>query len=334
VKPIAVPISCLFLCLAYASADQIVGDREANKTVVRRFFEEVQNKDQVDLVDSIYAEGATQNGKPFDREQFKARRRSGASAFENFFITVHELIGDDDVVIARTSATAKSVGSWIGFPPTNKEIHMWAIDYFRFSSGKIVEHWHIADRLGTIVEMGYLPLKGNGFDQFERLRRVNDYRHAARSNDSLALRSLLAREARLWFETLEGPGMLIRHTGKGPWAEWDEFFGAQSVVLRHEIDDSSVTVVSNEMNEFYRLIHRPPTPVNIRYIFDGDLKICKILISRAAKPIDKMDEFKRWMKAKYPEMVRYLLPDGEIVPSLDRARKWKELLLEWRQSSE
>ncbi|MBI3005990.1 MAG: ester cyclase [Ignavibacteriales bacterium] len=130
-----------------------------NKRLVVRYFEEVQNKDNADLVDTLFSPEATFNGAPLDLERLKERIKSPARIFKDFIISIHEVIPLKDYVIARTSGEGIHVGEWFGFQPASKRAGMRAIDFFRISNGKIVEHWHIADRLGALLQLELLPLK-------------------------------------------------------------------------------------------------------------------------------------------------------------------------------
>jgi len=302
-----------------------------NKMMVALFFNEVQNNDRVELVDSLFADSSVFNGKFFDKERFKDRRRSGTSAFKDFIISIDDLIAVGDMVIARTSATATNVGEWFGFPGTNQQIHMRAIDYFELAGGKIIEQWHIADRLGTIIEMGYLPAPGQEKHQ-GFLARVNMFRAATKAGDTTLIKRFISKGARRWFGTIQGPGMPVGATGKGPWSDWDEFFNARSTIQRYEIDDSTVTVVGEEANDFFVLIGRKPVPTHVKYWFDNDGRIGKILIFRTTKPKDDFEEFKQWAQTSHPKELQYLMPDGEIIPTLDRAARFKQLLKDWRKT--
>lgn len=91
-------------------------------------------------------------------------------------------------------------------------------------------------------------------------------------------------------------------------------------------------IADHEINDFYRLTERGPTPVNLTYYFDPDEKITGILVFSAGKTADRFEEFKKWAEKNRPADLKYLMPEGEIIPTLDRAQKWRVLLNEWRKS--
>jgi hypothetical protein len=165
------------------------------------------------------------------------------------------------------------------------------------------------------------------------IKKVNAYRQADADQDTARVQALLAKGAARWYEKKEGPGMPIKPAGKGPWSDWDEYFKGSSQVESYKVDSNQVTIRVMEINDFYRLIERGPAPTNLTYDFDAAGKIAGILIFRDDKPItDRFDEFKKWAEKNRPDDLKYLMPEGEIIPTLDRAKRWRRLLNEWRKS--
>jgi predicted ester cyclase len=48
----------------------------------------------------------------------------------------------------------------MGRPATGRKIEIDVIDVIRFSAGKAVEHWGVADRLGLLEQLGLAPQRG------------------------------------------------------------------------------------------------------------------------------------------------------------------------------
>lgn len=160
---------------------------------------------------------------------------------------------------------------------------------------------------------------------------VHKYREAVSKGDSTGQRALLSDNARRWFETTEGDGFPIRPGAPGPWYHWDKFFNASSSVERADVHGDTVEMTLIETNDFYRLIDRKPTPTNVSYFLDSRHTITGILIARSFRPVDRFDEFKEWARTHRSEDLKYLMPDGEIIPDLQRAKIWREILTVWRQ---
>ena len=45
----------------------------------------------------------------------------------------------------------------------------------------------------------------------------------------------------------------------------------------------------------------------------------------------RLAEFQEWARANHPDELAYLMPNGRIDPTEDRAERFRKLLLEWRR---
>ncbi len=104
------------------------------------------------------------------------------------------------------------------------------------------------------------------------VRRLDTYRAAKKRGDYDIAAKYLTSDARIWFEKKEGPGHPLRAKG-GPWADWDRFFRAKSTRKDVRVVDGTVTYISRETNDFYRLLDRVSTPARVTYYFDDDRRI-------------------------------------------------------------
>ena len=165
------------------------------------------------------------------------------------------------------------------------------------------------------------------------IKKVKAYQEARKRGDEAVTRDFFSEDSRIWFEKKEGPGRVRNKDGSGPWADWDKFFNAQSTYQDYRVEGSAVSVLAIETNDFYRLIDRPPSPVRLTYYFNAEGRVEGMLVASAKKDDaskDRFDEFKEWAKSKWPREMKYLMPDGEIVPDIERAKLWRKLLSEWR----
>jgi steroid delta-isomerase-like uncharacterized protein len=80
------------------------------------------------------------------------------SMLPDFSITVEAMIAEGDLVVSRYTATATDTRGYMGMPPTGRAIRTPAIQIFRFADGKIVESWAARDDLGTLQQLGHVPL--------------------------------------------------------------------------------------------------------------------------------------------------------------------------------
>lgn len=67
---------------------------------------------------------------------------------------IEGIVAGQDTVWHRSRVTATNDRPFMGWPATGREIEIDVIDVIRFSGGKAVEHWGVADRLGLLEQLG------------------------------------------------------------------------------------------------------------------------------------------------------------------------------------
>jgi len=134
---------------------------ESNKRLVRRYYDEVLNGGNLGLLDQIalhdYDEHSPFPGQPNGIEGLKARVGAIAASFKPVF-TVHELIGEDDTVIAYWTNTGTHQGEFMGIPPSGRKVTISGIDVHRLRDGKMAEHWHVVEELQMLQQLGVIPM--------------------------------------------------------------------------------------------------------------------------------------------------------------------------------
>ena len=133
---------------------------EANKAVVRRFIDEVFLQGRREAVDELLADdfiphtwGQTGAGKD---ELIAAIKRVGAGLSDPR-MTIEDMIGEGDRVAVRLTSHAVQTGPFMGLPPSGKAYTIGEIHIFRIRDGKVAEHWHEADFMGMMRQLGALP---------------------------------------------------------------------------------------------------------------------------------------------------------------------------------
>jgi steroid delta-isomerase-like uncharacterized protein len=133
-------------------------DVEANKEVARRFFEEMWNNRDLDLVEELISadmQGHAPTGEFVGYEGERQTILGTVAAFPDLVITIDEMIAEDNKVALLTSYHGTHTGTLMGqIPPTGAEIRMTGGILFHFAEGKIVEAWSFADMLGLMQQIG------------------------------------------------------------------------------------------------------------------------------------------------------------------------------------
>ena len=132
---------------------------EANKAIVRRFYDEVWVGGNLDAADEVFAADyvrhdlrATQaEPGPEGQKRIAADFRA---AFPDLSFAVDFLLAEGDLVAGRWTATGTHLGSWAGVAPTGRTMRLSAINVFRFADGKVVELWNHRDDLGLMEQLG------------------------------------------------------------------------------------------------------------------------------------------------------------------------------------
>jgi steroid delta-isomerase-like uncharacterized protein len=131
---------------------------EQNKMLTRRFYEEVFNKKNLNAIDELCApDFVDHNAMPGQGPGAKGLKDVFAMFFRgmpNLRITVHELVAEDDIVVARFTGTATHTGELMGAAPTGKTVTMRGMDMIRIKNGKATEVWHEGDDALVLMQLG------------------------------------------------------------------------------------------------------------------------------------------------------------------------------------
>jgi steroid delta-isomerase-like uncharacterized protein len=132
---------------------------EDNKTLVRRFYEEVWDRGNTDFAFEVFADDYVRHDfRPTETLPGPAGQKKIADdfrvAFPDLAVTVDLVIGEGDFVVGRWTATGTHQGKWGGLEPTGRKVTFSAANIFRFENGKVVEIWNHRDDLGLQEQAG------------------------------------------------------------------------------------------------------------------------------------------------------------------------------------
>jgi steroid delta-isomerase-like uncharacterized protein len=135
---------------------------EENKAVVRRYFREILDGGNLDLVDQIFEPQYVLHDPSSPQEVCGlegTKRFVGMfrSAFPDIAHTIEDQIAEGDKVVTRLRARATHDGELMGIPPTGKGVTIEGISIWRIADGKIEECWFNYDALGLMRQLGVVP---------------------------------------------------------------------------------------------------------------------------------------------------------------------------------
>jgi predicted ester cyclase len=134
---------------------------EANKFLVRRFYEEI-DKGNLDILDELVApDYLDHNPPPFPgmhagleglKQAFKVFREATPGHHQ-----IEDQIAEGDKVVTRLTSYGKHEGDLPGAPKTGNDLKMTSITIHRIANGKLVEKWAEKDMLGFLRQIGVMP---------------------------------------------------------------------------------------------------------------------------------------------------------------------------------
>ncbi len=144
---------------------------EEHKTKVRKIYEEVYNKGNLDVLDDIFDANYHRRQPPMKDvkglEAYKKFIQETLGAYSNFEMVVEDILADGNKTIAQLKLTGKNTGRIpsLQTPPTGREISMPGCVVSIWENGKIVEEWVYNDYLGLTYQFGVMPIfPGGGFE--------------------------------------------------------------------------------------------------------------------------------------------------------------------------
>ncbi len=132
---------------------------EENKTLVRRFYDEVWNLGNTAFADEVFAEDYIRHDlRPTEALPGPAGQKKIADDFHRAFpdleVAVDLIVAEDEFVVGRWTASGTQLGPWGALEPTRRRATFSAVNIFRFEDGKVAEIWNHRDDLGLMEQVG------------------------------------------------------------------------------------------------------------------------------------------------------------------------------------
>jgi steroid delta-isomerase-like uncharacterized protein len=136
--------------------------QEENKAIVRRYFQEILDGGNLDLVDEIFEPQYVLHdpSSPHEVRGVEGTKRFVGmfrSAFPDIAHSIEDQIAEGDKVVTRLRARATHTGDLMGIPPTGKGVTIEGTSIWRIADGKIGECWFNYDALGLMRQLGVVP---------------------------------------------------------------------------------------------------------------------------------------------------------------------------------
>lgn len=112
-------------------------------SIVDRYFREV-----------VTGVGPAQADELIGNEVLRQRTAALRAAFPDLSLSIHQLVGDDDLVAVHGIATGTHRGTFQGVPATGRRWHASYTGILRVAEGRIADFWENWDLLGILEQLG------------------------------------------------------------------------------------------------------------------------------------------------------------------------------------
>jgi steroid delta-isomerase-like uncharacterized protein len=134
---------------------------ERNKELVLRMNEEVWNKGNLEIMDELYSTDFVQHFLPSGSEtkgldELRDHVGNHRQAFPDWEEEIKQIVAEGNLVAIHYTSTGTNTGSFLGNPPTGKQIHINEMSIFRIVDDKIVEQWLLPDLLSLNQQLGLI----------------------------------------------------------------------------------------------------------------------------------------------------------------------------------
>jgi steroid delta-isomerase-like uncharacterized protein len=135
---------------------------DANRAVIRRFYDELWNRWDLAVAHEIVAPDVRFRGSLGTRltgiDALLRYVEQVRTAFPDWDNRVDDLIAEGDQVVARMTWSGTHAGTLFGIPPTGRRVTYVGAAIFRLHHGRIQEGWVVGDTQELWRALGVLAL--------------------------------------------------------------------------------------------------------------------------------------------------------------------------------
>jgi predicted ester cyclase len=144
---------------------------EANKALVRRYFEDLFNGQNLAVCEEIIATdylehavapfGVSEPGRVPGPAATRATVEWLLAQFPDLQMMIEAIVAEGDTVAVRVLSEGTHLGKLNGvMPPTGKRFAAHQSHWFRIADSKLVEHWATRDDLPVMLQLGIIQAPG------------------------------------------------------------------------------------------------------------------------------------------------------------------------------
>ena len=134
---------------------------ERNKATLRRFFEVIHERREVDRLSEFVTEDYVNHSPSWPDvvglAAFGQMQEAVLAAFPDLKDTVVRQYAEGDTVVTHWVLSGTHQAEWLGVAATGKRISVEVISISHFAGDKVDESWDYSDMLGMTQQMGAIP---------------------------------------------------------------------------------------------------------------------------------------------------------------------------------
>jgi len=133
---------------------------EQNKTLARRWFEDLFSRGDLDATNEILSADFVDHLTHEDErghEELKLYVSIYRTAFPDIQDTVEDIVAEGDKVVVRWTSRGTQQGEFMGVAPTGRHVTFTGMRLFRIAENKIAESWVNIDERGLQEQLGTAP---------------------------------------------------------------------------------------------------------------------------------------------------------------------------------
>jgi C-1 hydroxylase len=129
-----------------------------NKAVVRKLID-AWNDGDINALMTFWSPTMVHHGRSgtVSADDTAAEMRRFLEAFPDLRMELHSVVAEGDLVATRMTMHATHTGSYMGLPPTGREVSCTLMGQLLIVDGAVADHWGVADALAILVQIGMLP---------------------------------------------------------------------------------------------------------------------------------------------------------------------------------
>ena len=130
---------------------------EENKSVVRRWAEEVWGGRNPAVIEELFAPDYAVNGEVLGTEGVRHSAEWLRATLGDPELTIEDLVSEGDKVVMRWTMRGEHRGKFLGVAATGRRVLLEGINVYRLAGGKIAENHEVVDLYDLLRQLGAAP---------------------------------------------------------------------------------------------------------------------------------------------------------------------------------